>query len=209
VKALALAVSLGIGAVGALAEEPAHEGDHAAAAAHEGEHGAAAEAEHRKEFIFEWVNLLLLIGVLVYFARKPVSDFLAGRRDQIAKNIASSEELLREAERKLAEWNAKATRLDEDVAAILESTRRSAEAEKATILADAEASAARIRQSATGVVERELRTARVALRKEAAELAVSLAASFLREQTTDADRSRLVDEFIAKIESTAGARRPH
>jgi len=209
VKALALGLLLGIAASGALAAEEAHEGEHAAAAAHDGEHGAAAEAEHRKEFIFEWVNLLLLIGVLVYFARKPVQDFLAGRRDQIAKNIASSEQLLSDAERKLAEWNAKAARLDSDVAAILESTRKSAAAEKAAILADAENSAARIRQSAVGIVDRELRTARVALRKEAAELAVSLAGSLLREQTSDADKSRLVDEFIAKIESAPGAGRTH
>lgn len=198
-KPLALALLLGMCAPAALAAEEAHEG----------EHGAAAAAEHRKDFIFEWVNLLLLAGVLVYFARKPVQEYLASRRDTIAKNIASSEQLLSEAERRLSEWNAKAARLDSDVAAILESTRKSAAAEKAAILADAEASAARIRQSAVAVVDRELRTARVALRKEAAELAVSLAASLLREKTTEADKNRLVDEFIAKIESAPPAGGTH
>jgi len=225
VKALALALLLGLAASGAVAESEraaveaaradehgttAGAGEHGAAADHGGgEHDAAAEAEHAKEFFFEWLNLLLLIGVLVYFARKPVREFLAGRRDTIAKNIASSEQLLNDAERKLAEWNAKAARLDSDVASILESTRKSAEAEKATILADAEASAARIRQSAAGIVDRELRTARVALRKEAAELAVTLADALLREQTTESDKSRLVDEFITKIESTPRVRGTH
>ena len=46
-------------------------------------------------------------------------------------------------------------------------------------------------------------------RKEAAELAVTLAGTILREQTTDADRSRLVDEFVAKIESGSGAGGAH
>jgi F-type H+-transporting ATPase subunit b len=195
VKALALALLLGMTPGAAFA----------AAEAHEARHDAAAEAEHQKEFIYEWVNLILLIAVLCYFARKPVSEYLAARRDTIARNISSSEQLLKDAERKLAEWNARAARLDADVAMILESTRKGAEAEKATILAAAEATAARIRQSAGGVVDRELRTARVALRKEAAELAVTLAASLLHQHTTDADRNRLVDEFIAKIEPGAGA----
>jgi len=190
VKALALAVLLGMTPLAALAAGESHV--------------AAAEAEHQREFIYEWVNLVLLIAVLGYFARKPVSEYLATRRDTIAKNIASSEQLLKDAERKLAEWNAKAARLDADVATILESTRKSAEAEKVSILAAAEATASRIRQSAGGVVDRELRTARVALRKEAAELAVTLAGSLLQQHTTDADRNRLVDEFIARIESGSG-----
>jgi F-type H+-transporting ATPase subunit b len=171
-------------------------------------HGEA-HADHTKELIFEWVNLLILGGVLVYFARKPIQQYLGDRRDEIAKNIASSEQLLHDAEAKLAEWNAKAARLDADVASIIESTRKGAEAEKTAILADAEATASRIRQSASGVVERELRAARESLRKEAAELAVTLAGTILREQTTDADRSRLVDEFIAKIESGPGAGGAH
>jgi F-type H+-transporting ATPase subunit b len=178
---------------------------HGADAAH-GEHDAAAAAEHAKEVRYEWLNLAILIAVLGYFARKPVNEYLAARRDTIAKNITSSEQLLRDAERKLAEWNAKAARLDADVQAILESTRKSAEAERAAIIADAEATASRIRQGAAGVVDRELRTARVALRKEAAELAVTLASSLLQQHTTDADRSRLVDEFIAKIDGAPGGK---
>lgn len=190
-KALAVALLLGITPLAALANE------------------GSAEGEHVKEFVYEWVNVLILAGVLGYFARRPVLEYLAARRDGIAKNIASADQLLKDAERKLAEWNERAARLDADVAAILESTRKSAEVEKAAILADAEATASRIRQSAGGVVDRELRAARVALRKEAAELAVTLAGTLLREHTTDADRSRLVDEFIAKIESTSGAGGTH
>jgi F-type H+-transporting ATPase subunit b len=193
VKSLALALLLALAPASVLAAQEGH-----------GEHDAEAAAEHRKEVVYEWINLAILAAVLGYFARKPVSEYLATRRDAIAKNIASSEQLLRDAERKLAEWNAKAAQLDADVTAILDSTRRAAEAEKAAILADAEATASRIRQSATGVVDRELRAARGALRKEAAELAVTLAGSLLQQHTTDADRGRLVDEFIAKIESTPG-----
>lgn len=200
-KAFVFALLLGLAPFAAFAAEDAHEGAHASG------HDAAAEAAHKREFTYEVINLAILIAALVYFARKPVQSYLATRRDTIAKNIASSEQLLKDAERKLGEWNEKAARLDADVAAILESTRKSAETEKARILVDAEATAARIRQNATGVALRELRAARETLRKEAAELAVSLAGKLLREQVNAADRDRLADEFIAKIESGAGG--PH
>ena len=200
-RALALALLLGLAPLTAFAAEEAHE------SAHAGGHDAAAEAAHKREFTYEVINLAILIAVLVYFARKPVQAYLTTRRDAIAKNIASSEKLLKDAERKLGEWNAKAARLDADVAAILDSTRKSAETEKATILADAETTAVRIRQGAASVVDRELRSAREKLREEAAELAVVLAGKLLRERVNAGDRDRLADEFIAKIESDAGG--PH
>lgn len=200
-RAFVFALLLGLAPFTAFAAEEAHEGAHASG------HDAAAEAAHKREFTYEVINLAILIAALVYFARKPVQSYLATRRDTIAKNIASSEQLLKDAERKLGEWNARAARLDADVEAILESTRKSAETEKSRILVDAEATAARIRQNASGVVERELRAARETLREEAAELAVSLAGKLLREQVNAADRDRLADEFIAKIESGAGG--PH
>jgi F-type H+-transporting ATPase subunit b len=150
-------------------------------------------------------NVLLLLAVLIYFARKPVLGYLAGRRDTIAKNLDGAAQLLAEAERNLAGWNQKAASLDQEVAMIREAARRAAEAERDRILADARATADRIRQSASAVAERELQQARESLRGEAADLAVELAARILREQVNDSDRSRLVDEFIERV-APGGAR---
>jgi F-type H+-transporting ATPase subunit b len=163
---------------------------------------AAAEsgAEHGGGLFWQIANVLLLLGVLIYFARKPVLGYLAGRRDTIASNLESSAQLLAESERRLAEWTRKAAHLDEEAASIREATRRAAEAERDRILADARVTAERIRQSAGAVVERELRKAQETLRREAADLAVELAERILREQVNDADRQRLVDEFIGRIE---------
>ena len=161
---------------------------------------AAAEEAHGGGLFWPTLNLALLAAVLIYFARKPVLDFLSTRRDTIAKNIESATQLLADAERRLAEWNQKAASLDQQVASIRAATRRAAEAERDHILADARATAERIRESARAVAERELAQGREALRREAADLAVELAAKILREQVNDADRMRLVDEFIGRIE---------
>jgi len=165
---------------------------------------AYAESGGIRDFFWEVANMALLAGVLIYFARKPLQSYLAERRDGIQENIAASEKLLREAEQRLAEWNAKAARLDSDVEQILESARKAAGQEAQTVIAQAEATAERIRQAAHAVVEREVNVARKRLRTEAAELAVEVAGRVLSEQVTAADRERLVDEFIHELE----ARRP-
>jgi F-type H+-transporting ATPase subunit b len=163
---------------------------------------AAAESggEHGGSMFWQVANVVLLLAVLIYFARKPVLTYLAGRRDTIAKNLESSAQLLSESERKLAEWSRKAASLEQEAESIRQATLRAAEAERDRILADARVTAERIKQSASAVAERELRLAQAALRREAADLAIELAAKILREQVNDADRTRLVDEFIGRVE---------
>jgi len=166
---------------------------------------AESEGGHGGGMFWQVANVLLLLAVLIYFARKPVLSYLAERRDTIAKNLEGSAQLLAESERRLAEWNQKAANLDQEAASIREATRRAAEAERDRILADARLTAERIRQAAGSVAERELRLARESLRREAADLAIELAAKLLREQVNEGDRTRLLDEFIGRVEQE-GAR---
>lgn len=163
---------------------------------------AARAAEEGGGTVFwEVFNLLLLVGVLIWATRKPVLAFLAQRRDRIQEDIASSERLLREAESRLNEWSGRAERLEADVGEIRQLTRERADRERERILEEAERVAQRIRRDAEAAVERELARARQTLREEAADLAVELAERLLRENVTDADRARLVEEFVTRIES--------
>jgi F-type H+-transporting ATPase subunit b len=132
-----------------------------------------------------------------------VLAYLAGRRDTISKNLDGAAQLLAESERRLGEWSRKAAHLDEEAQSIRDATRRAAEAERDRIIADAHVTAERIKQSASAVVERELRLAQESLRREAADLAIELAGKILRDQVNDGDRTRLVDEFIGRIEREA------
>jgi F-type H+-transporting ATPase subunit b len=169
---------------------------------------SGGEEAHESHF-WEWVTLILLVGVLFFLARKPASNYLADRRTGIETDLKSAEQLLRDAEGRLAEWNARAARLESEVADIKRSARESAEQEGARIVADARAAAERIRRDAASAVEREGARARTKLRAETAELAVAAAESMLNEQVQAADGDRLFDEFLTRIEQAPapGARR--
>ena len=149
-----------------------------------------------RNFLWSVFNLALLLAAIAYFARKPIRDYFAARRRQVGGELDAAAELLRQAEARLAEWQSRVDRLDAALADIRETARRRSE----RILAQAHATAERIRQDAGAAVERELSRARERLREEAAALAVELASGILEKQVTAADRKRLVDDFIARVE---------
>jgi len=163
--------------------------------------GDAEEADHTAHFVWEWVNLLILVGVLVYFTRKPVLSYLGDRRSGIQENLEGAEQLLRDSEARLRDWQARVDGMEAEAADIRRTAQAAAEQERERIIADAHTMAERIERDATSAVERETRRARVALREEASELAVELAAGLLRDGVTDQDRDRLVDEFVERLEN--------
>ncbi len=166
---------------------------------------ASGDEESGGGLLFPVLNFALLVGVIFYFARKPVQTFFAERRRAIHDELERAAELQRQAEERYAKWQRRLVDLERELEGIRRTSRERAEAERLHILADARSSAARIEQTARTAIEQELRRARAQLRDEASELAVELAAGLLRDQVTQADRDRLLDEFIARVEQTPAA----
>ena len=179
-----------------LAALPAH--------AEGGAHGAM------RDLLFSALNFALLIGVLVYFTRKPIAEFFGARRQGIQEELKAAADLRAEAEARYAKWQRRLMDLESELAGIRETARQRAATEREQILADAAAGAERIRRDAIAAVDQELRRARAQLRQEAADLALELATEALRRQVTAADQDRLLDEFVATIERApaAGGSRP-
>ncbi len=146
------------------------------------------------------LNLTILFAVLWFFARKPLVAWFRERRDRIEGEVESAAKLQREAEERHAHWQRKLAELEGELEEIRRTARGRAETEREGILEAARAAAERIRADARVAIDQELRRAREALRDEASDLSVELAAELLRGQVTGADRDRLIDEFVAKIE---------
>jgi len=156
------------------------------------------------ELLWPVVNLIILIAVVVHFARKPMRDYFAGRRSEIQSELKGAADQLAEAETTYAKWQRRLIDLEAELEEIRTMSRQRAEAERDKILSDARAAAERIRRDAAVAVEMELRRAREELRVEATQLAIELATEQLEREVTDADRDRLLDEFIDRIEATPG-----
>ena len=168
-----------------------------AQAASGGEGGADWE-----RFFWEVMNLALLVGVIIYLGRRGIRDYFTNRRIGIRNELDQAAQLLKDAEERYATWEAKLADLESELQKIRETEQLRVKQERGHILEEARLNAERIAENATVLVDRELRRAEEALRQEASELAVEMAARYLSERVSDEDRKRLMDEFIARVEET-------
>jgi F-type H+-transporting ATPase subunit b len=169
-------------------------------------HAAGGEGSFDlNNFLLTALNLLLLIGVLVYVGRKPIRNFFADRRLEIREELDNAAKLRDEAEARFTEWQRRLADLDTELDQLRARARERAETERNRILADAAATAERIREDAHAAIEQETRRAQALLRDEASSLSIELAEGVLDREVTDSDRARLVDEFIGRIEQPDSA----
>lgn len=139
-----------------------------------------------------WNSLFFLIavGVLTKFAWKPILSMLDARDENIARSLeqarqardelsgvkTESQQILREARMQREEILGQARKERER---IIEAARTDAAQQAAAILNDA-----------NGMIEREKQRAKDDLRKDLAELTISLAEKVLGEELKDADAQR-------------------
>ncbi len=162
---------------------------------------AFAEGSAKADLIWQWINFVLLLSILIFVARKPIRGLMAARRYTIQQNLEQSRTMLESAEAKFQEWTEKVERLDEIVLDMESAAAERAAKERSQILVQAEATANRIKADARTVIEQELLRARAELRTEAATLAIDLAAKLIESKISSADQERLIGEFISKLEA--------
>ena len=163
----------------------------------------AAEGEaHGPNFgmlLWHVVNISVLFGVIYWFGRGPVLNFLSDRSDGIRASIEAGGERLRSAEAEMAEIRRRLDRFDEESERIIQSQVEQAQLESERAAERASQTAERIREDAQSVASQELARARQELRAEASELATELAGQLLRAELTEGDDERLVSDFIERI----------
>ncbi len=170
--------------------ETAHEGGHADA------HGGGHDSAAWMTLLFSFINFSIFLFLLGKYAWPAVKSTLSNRRREVADAMAAAEQARLEAEAIRRDYATKEAALEETRRHMLEEISRGAEADRARLLKDAEAAAARMRAEAERQAEHDLSRARRELRAEAARLAADLAEKEVRSKLTDADRARLVREFV-------------
>jgi F-type H+-transporting ATPase subunit b len=178
----------------ALLCEPAFAADGAHAA---GGHGH--EGPDWAYFAYHSIGLAILLGIIVYYTREPLKNFLADRSAGIRRQIEDAEAALATAQAESAELRARlssATREHED---FVRAVAEQAEAERGLALERARQSAERVRDESRRAADQEIARARRELQDEAAQLATTIAAEILRQGITPDDDRRLLGEFVQQI----------
>ena len=201
--AMALAVLLSCTAVTtatALYAAPQHEAPSS---------GEAREDEEAHETPFQTAaklaNFAILVGVLVYFLKTPVTAYLTGRSTQIRQDLVTAAEMRAAATTQLAEIERKLLTLPAEIEALKVQGAQDLRAEQARIAQAAELERERLLQQTRREIDMRLRVARRELTELAAQLAVTVASQRIQRVITTEDQLRLVDRYTGQLQADAVA----
>jgi len=163
---------------------------------------AAGEGGHDESIwpmVGKLVNFAILAGTVFYFGRKPVAGYLASRREQVRSDLVAAEAMKKAAAAQIAEMDAKLAALPAELEALKARGQQEIAAEQQRIRQLADAERTRLLEQATREIEQRTRLARRELVEHAANLAVDVARTRIKDQITDADQARLVDRYLAEV----------
>ena len=167
--------------------------------------GGAAEALTLDKILWEMGIKVLDVAIIAFFGfkllSKPISQAMADRSAVVRAALEEATAGRREAEARLAEFQAKAAGLDKEIEAIRTQAAADMERERAILIEDGKAAAERVAQHARETIRQEVIKARAELHREAAELAVRLAEEQVRTTMTAADQSRLAGDYFKEMEA--------
>jgi len=200
-------------AVGAPALAAGGESGTTEASAHEAATGTQAETEAEAEkpehldrataikFAWHAFNLLLFVGVVVYLARRPLTDELRRREHDIRMELTDAARARDEARQRHDELGTRISRFEEELEEMLDDARVEAKREEERLIERAHTEAERVGQAAQRSIRDEVIRAQVALRQEAVDLAVALATRTLRDQVQPNDQRRLARQFLDSLQA--------
>ena len=151
------------------------------------------------DFSLRLMNFAIMLGLLIYLLKKPLSNFFVSRRENIQNMLTELEQKKLEADRKCAEYQAKLATLDKEVEQIVAEYVQEGETERRKIIEAANKQAEYLKQQAQLTIQQEIKSAKESLQEEIADLTVAAAEDLLRKNIKAKDQERLVKEFIAKV----------
>ncbi len=157
---------------------------------------------------FEWkvqgfyiLDFAVYVIALVVVLRKPISEFVALRRERLVKDIEESKALKAEKEALLAEYTRRLESLEAERQKVLADARAAGEAEAKRVLAEAELTVARIQRDAQARIEQETRKIEQELRLHAVQVASREAERLVVERISDNDRRKMFTDYVEHLES--------
>lgn len=151
------------------------------------------------EIFKQAVNFSILLGVLVYFLRKPVGAYLKERTEILRKSIDEAAQARASAAEMHLAIEARMARLSEEISEMNRKMDGEAEEETRRMREVAQAEIGRLHAQVQFAAEQEVKKARAELRGEAAELSAQAAREIVSKAITKEDQERMVRENIDRI----------
>ena len=156
-------------------------------------------------FVLALVNFAIFLFLLAKFGSPVARKAAEERHDQIKNALDEAKRLRDEAADKVADYDKRIGNLDGEIAKLVAGLRADAEADKARILAAAEAQAVQLKRDAELRIAAEFEYARAGLLRDLTAAATKATAQLLAQKLQPADQEKLVATFIADVHAAPTA----
>jgi len=164
---------------------------------------ASGGGNEQYTFMGDWLprlaNFAIIVGLLVYFLRKPVRDMFKNRTAEIAKAMEESREARERALAALAEMERKAREMDAETRAMVADAQVRGEKDKQALIEEGKKIVRDIQEQVKIGVDIEVQKAKADLAIEASRLAVDLAEGKIKDKITKQDHERIVKDYISSV----------
>jgi len=171
--------------------------------------GAKSEAASEPSPIWAWANFAILAGALGYLIVKKGGPWFAQRSLAIRKGIAEAEEIRRGAEASAAEVDRRLAGLQTAINDLRANAQREQSAEGERIRQQTAADLARIQDHAAREIDAAGKSARLDLKRYAAQLAIDLAEQKIRRQMTPEVQAALIERFGRDLDHSPAGPHPN
>ncbi|MGF1536057.1 MAG: F0F1 ATP synthase subunit B [Elainellaceae cyanobacterium] len=145
------------------------------------------------------INLVIIIGVLVYFGRGFLGSALAERRSRIESEIRDAEQRKQDAAASLAEEQQKLAQAQTEATRLIKEAENRAEVARQAILDKAGEDVERLKAAAVQDTTSQRDRMVAELRQRVTEMALQRTEERLRSEVDDSTQQRLVDKSITML----------
>jgi F-type H+-transporting ATPase subunit b len=153
--------------------------------------------------LWKFINLAIFVIALYLILRRWMTAAFADRRDTIRRDLERAKRERDQALAKLKELEERLSRLDSEVAAIGEQSKREAAEERERIAKNTETEVAKLSEQAQREIESAGKAAKHGLRRFAAEKSVALAEEMIKRDLRPDDDARLITRNINELGGSA------
>lgn len=150
-------------------------------------------------FSLQIAATIVLFLVIRHFLFKSVSEFLAARKERIAKDLEEAKLQREEADNLRKEYE---TRIDEaknEARGIVESAKKRGEELKDQILVEAKTEAGNVLAKARNDIERERERTMAELKSEVVEIAMMAAEKVVEKSLDEKAHSEMIKKFVDEV----------